>query len=212
MAKHNSLELSGKRFTRLVAVSRTERRRRGLVVWECVCDCGEIVHVTSTNLNLGLTRSCGCYQKDMQREAITKHGRARTPEYRAWVDLKTRCTSSSNSRWEGYGGRGIKVCDRWLESFENFYADMGDRPSVKHSIDRIDNDGDYCPENCQWATPKEQYSNRSTNRYLTYQGRTLNVTEWSAEIGISREVLYNRLSKGWSEERALTTPLKASNS
>jgi len=203
-----SLDLSGRVFGRLAVVFRTEERKCGSIVWECRCECGKVVHAKSTNLHLGLTRSCGCYQKDMQRKAVTRHGRARTPEYRAWADLKVRCTCQTNSRWDGYGGRGISVCERWLESFEAFFEDMGERPSSKHSIDRIDNNGNYEPSNCRWATWEEQYKSRSCNVFIEYKGETDTISGWSRRLGIHRNTLDKRIKNGIPIEEAFNRPVR----
>ncbi|MEM9927268.1 MAG: hypothetical protein AAF915_26585 [Cyanobacteria bacterium P01_D01_bin.50] len=124
--------------------------------------------------------------------------------YTAWRNMKERCSSSWKPNFHRYGGRGIKVCKRWLESFDAFYQDMGKRPSPKHSIERIDNDGDYSPENCKWATPKEQCRNKSNNRYITYQDKTLTITEWSRKTGWSTATINNRIKRGLPLEQVLT--------
>jgi hypothetical protein len=113
--------------------------------------------------------------------------------------------------WYAYGARGIKVCDRWLDSFENFYADMGDRPSSKHSLDRIDNDGNYEPDNCQWAIAKVQCNNKSDNRLITALGKTMTLTQWGDETGLHIETIRYRLKHGWSPDKTMTTPLKVTS-
>jgi len=125
-------------------------------------------------------------------------------EYRIWIDIKSRCCNSKNKRYKDYGKRGIVICDRWLNSFENFYEDMGPRPSNKYSIDRKDNNGNYCKENCRWATRDEQCSNRRTNQLITYNGITQTRTKWAKEIGISANSLKRRILNGWTTEQALT--------
>ena len=123
----------------------------------------------------------------------TTHGMKGTPEYLAYTSMKNRCNNKHTPSFKDYGGRGIKVCERWLESFENFYEDMGDRPSKKHSLDRIDNDGSYCPENCKWSTVKEQAMNRRTTRLITYKGETGCVSYFAEKYGIKNNVLWNRI-------------------
>lgn len=140
----------------------------------------------------------------------TRHGSARrgkvTPTYRTWTSMIRRCTMPSQDSYPLYGGRGIIVCERW-RTFENFLLDMGEKPSSRHSIDRLDRNGNYEPGNCRWAIEKEQQRNRSTNRLLTYKGQTLTVVEWSEITGIGSPAIRTRLDKhGWSVERALETP------
>lgn len=134
---------------------------------------------------------------------------SRTPEYNAWINIKARCYNINNPRYASYGGRGIKVCEKWKHSFDNFLTDMGERPSDKHSIDRIDNDGDYTPENCRWATMTRQQNNKKDNTYLTHNGMTLSLADWARKVGINQVTLSARLTKrGWSVEKALSTPVK----
>lgn len=129
-------------------------------------------------------------------------------EYSSYLNIRARCTNPNNNRYHRYGGRGIKVCDRWMESFLNFLEDMGRCPGDEYSIDRIDPDGDYSKENCRWATRKEQANKRRTSRYLTYKGETLTSAQWCDRIGISQSALHSRLKAGWPIERALEEPLK----
>jgi hypothetical protein len=138
------------------------------------------------------------------------HGHCRrgqeTPEYVVWRNMIARCTDSRHKSFSRYGGRGIKVCERWEESFEAFWNDMGDRPSPKHSLDRRDNDGDYTKSNCRWSTTREQARNRSNNVLLTHNGITRSVADWADALDIRRHILYGRIAMGWSVERTLGTP------
>lgn len=138
----------------------------------------------------------------------TKHGWSKTTEYQSWLNMKARCYKPSTKEWGIYGGRGIAVCDRWRDSFPNFLADLGPKPTPKHSIDRINSDGNYEPSNCRWASTVVQASNTSRNVPITYQGRTQTYTAWARELGMNNETLRNRLVKGWDIERALTTPVR----
>ena len=136
------------------------------------------------------------------------HGMSGTPTHMAWVGMRQRCLNPSGNRYHRYGGRGIKVCERWLESFENFLADMGESP-IGMSLDRIDNDGDYEPNNCRWADDSEQNRNRSIAKIVTAQGITMTLPEWSDKTGIPQHVLRNRLYRdGWDTDRAVSTPVK----
>ncbi len=179
--------------------------------WRCRCVCGTEKVVQSDPLKARRSRSCGCLRDERSREgAATRfrtHGKSKTPESNAWTALKSRCLSRGNPAYRNYGGRGITVCDRWRDSFENFLADMGPRPSVRHSIDRIDNDGPYSPENCRWVTIAEQNRNRRGCEPIEWNGRAMMLSEWAAEIGISPDALRARLEHGWSLARALSTGL-----
>ena len=132
-----------------------------------------------------------------------RHGMARCPEHRSWMALRNRCNCPTNSRYSRYGGRGITVCERWND-FTAFYADMGPRPSPKHSIERIDNDGSYSPENCRWATAAEQSYNRRNKTFITAMGRTMRLCEWARELGTNASTIRNRLLRGWSPDRAVS--------
>jgi len=132
----------------------------------------------------------------------------KTPEYRSWDNMKQRCFNPNHKRYLDWGGRGITVCDRWKNSFENFLADMETKPTPKHSIDRIDNDSDYCLENCRWATKAEQQNNQRSNRLITIACVTLNIAQWAKEMGFKRTVIWNRLKAGWSDYDAVMTPVR----
>lgn len=176
--------------------------------WICVCSCGGRVTVKTGNLRSGNTKSCGCYQKDRVTESLTTHGMTGTKVYAAWASMIQRCTNPKNPGWKDYGGRGIKVCERWM-NFENFYADMGDLPFDGAEIERKDNDGGYCKENCIWATHKEECNNRRSSHKITFQGRTQTARQWEEELGFPLKILHNRIKvQKWSEEKAITTPIR----
>lgn len=159
------IDLTGKIFTKLTAIREVGRSRHGNVLWECSCCCGTIVTVRSCDLKSGNTKSCGCHNKETRLKNSVTHGKSKTPEYRTWKSMRQRCESKNNSGYHKYGARGIGVCSRWSR-FENFYLDMGEKPTPNHSIERINNDGDYRPGNCKWATKTEQVRNqrpRNTN-------------------------------------------------
>jgi len=178
-----------------------------------LCDCGNTKVVSSPQLKRSKTRSCGCLARELMtgnRYAAT-HGKSHLPEFKTWEGMIQRCTNSNDKGYFRYGGRGIKVCDRWLNSFENFLADMGLKPGPKYSIDREDNNGNYEPGNCRWATIQEQCRNRSSNKLVEFDGRTKSVQEWADEKGLNHSALSHRLRLGWSVERALNTPLRIRN-
>lgn len=182
----------------------------------CGCDCGQVAVVQAAALVHGATRSCGCLAKETTRARVTTHGGAgpvTAPEYNIWRSMKARCTNPAIPNFKHYGGRGITVCAQWRDSFEAFLADVGPRPSMQHTLDRIDNNGPYtgpCTAyptgNVRWATGTVQHSNTRTNHVLTFNGLTQTVTHWAHALQMPVDRLYGRLRKGWSVERALTTP------
>jgi hypothetical protein len=133
----------------------------------------------------------------------------RAPEYSVWHGMKNRCSDPTSQRWHRYGGRGIRVCDRWLNSFENFYADMGPRPGPDYQIDRIDNDGDYEKSNCRWVTRLVNSNNKESNRMIEFRGKTQSLSQWAREVGLTKGALETRMNTGWTVERALTEPVGA---
>jgi hypothetical protein len=169
----------------------------------CRCRCGTERPVNRFNLAAGKSRSCGC-------GCARVRGVGRTPEYHAWWSMIDRCSRETHRSYHRYGGRGIAVCDRWIDSFDNFLSDMGPRPSSDHSIDRIDNDGDYEPANCRWATRKQQSNNRCQTILLTIGNETRSVKEWSEVSPVSEDAISARLKDGWSTEDAVMTPPRRS--
>lgn len=187
--------LTGLTFDRLTVVGYLGRIGANNT-WDCVCRCGSRRAVSGGNLKSGHTQSCGCLHKEKTSEATKTHGASKSAEYRIWNGMKNRCLDKSNVNFDRYGGRGITVCARWLNSFEAFLADMGQRPSSKHSIDRINNNGNYEPGNCRWATAKEQANNTSANVLLTINGLTKPLSIWAAEYGLDRSVVMSRVING----------------
>ncbi len=205
--KHSTFR-DGDRFGFWVLVAIAAPYRNGQTRWICRCDCGtEGIKLLGTLIS-GESKSCGCRRAAVARDAHTRHGRWKTSEYLTWGAMKARCYNPNNKRYENYGGRGIRVCERWRDSFAAFYEDMGSRPSPKHSIDRIDNDGDYEPSNCRWATASEQLRHTTRNKHITYKGETLCVTDWATRLNLPPKRLRSRLSRGWTVEGALETPLR----
>ena len=203
----NAIDLTGHRYGALVVQALGPPYRppsgadRGARMWLCQCDCGRRTAVMGRNLRNGHTTSCGCRR--------VRHGEyvgdsLASPELAAWHSMIGRCTNRNSHAWHRYGGRGIRVCERWRSSFADFLADMGRRPSDRHSIDRIDNDGHYEPANCRWATKVEQGVNRGNNRRITARGKSLTAPEWSRLTGLHRDTIASRLARGWDPERAVS--------
>lgn len=208
VAKYERIE-PGEAFGRLTVVERAETRPAGNLVWLCECVCGQRVKCLSGNLRSGRTQSCGCYNQELRKKPKKlKHGMCLTAEYTVWHGMLSRCRNRLDPTYRNYGARGITVCRRWCLSFENFFADMGPRPSPSHTLDRFpDNNGNYEPGNVRWATLIEQANNKRTTRLITYEGTTLSVSQWSRVLGISPQGLFYRLSTR-SVKSALTDPVK----
>lgn|SRR3990167_723912 len=158
------LDLTGMRFDRLLVKSRSHSNQHGQSMWSCVCDCGTVKVVCVSALRGRLTKSCGCLSRENTATINFLHGKSKTPEWAAWYNMIARCTDAKNDAWKWYGARGIMVCERWLGSFSSFLSDMGLRPSPTHSLDRVDNNGNYTPQNCRWATSLEQRRNTRRNK------------------------------------------------
>lgn len=148
------------------------------------CSCGKDFIVMLNKLRQGKTKSCGCYMKTPSNSSSFSHGRTKSPEYKSWCHMKDRCLNPKNHKYINYGARGIRVCKEWLDSFENFLADMGDKPGPGYTIDRIDNNGNYCPSNCKWSTPKEQSNNRRSSAFVLYKGKKMTISECADTAGI----------------------------
>lgn len=181
-------------------------------MYECICSCGTERVVPRTCLRSGNTKSCGCYKVDRSTEINKIHGGAKRglhePEYRTYRSMKKRCLDPKNNRFNSHGGRGVTICERWLSSYSNFLEDMGRKPSPKHSIERIDNNGNYCKENCHWATSIQQANNRRSNKILTLNGQSKTIAEWGRITGFGWSVIQQRLRRGDTVEQSLTTPVR----
>ena len=189
---HNFQDLTGQTFGRLTALRFDGYRNRDS--WFlCQCECGKEKSIRARNLKKGQTQSCGCYHDDFHLYINHTHGMTKTPIHAVWLTMRQRCNDVNLPTYLHYGGRGIKVCERWQHSFENFYTDMGPRPTPKHTLERIDNDGPYSPENCCWSTRKEQANNRRSCHLVTYNDKTQNLTQWSEETGIKMGTLWHRI-------------------
>lgn len=197
-------DLTGKKFGRWRIVAMLEGQKA-----KAICECGNEREVFAQTLKHSKSLSCGCLSREINSgpkpaisERLTTHGQSKTPIYKVWAAMLARCSNATNPAYCNYGGRGISVCERWLK-YENFIADMGHRPSDKHSIERINNDGNYEPTNCKWATKKEQCNNMRTNRFLVFNGESKTMSQWAESLGVSRDTIRGRLRRGATVEQAL---------
>lgn len=203
------LNLDGQVFGRLTVI-REAAKRGELIAWLCKCSCGNTNIVTTHDLRGNKTKSCGCLNHENKSQQT--HGDCASLEYKAWTAMKDRCCGVNHSAYESYHGRGITICERWIYSYENFLQDMGRKPDPKMSLDRIDNDGNYCPENCRWATIKQQNNNSRNCRIIEHKGEKMSTTQWAEAYGIGSRLLRDRIDVlKWDFEKALITPARKIN-
>lgn len=203
-------DISGQRFGRLTVLERV--RLNGEMTWKCRCDCGNITYQQYHFLHTGKVKSCGCYSKDVARKQMTRHGDYKTRLYSIYLNMKNRCRNKSNKEWKCYVGKGIKVCDEWANDylkFKDWALSHGYNDNL--TIDRIDNDKGYSPENCRWADRKTQDTNKSNNVKITINGVTKTLSEWSELSGINQMTLSHRLNAGWSKQDFLAPVGKIPN-
>lgn len=195
------LDITGQRFGRLTALKRLYSANNGVSYWLCKCDCGNEVVRGLGSLRTNRNHSCGCWIKE--GNMCRRHSACKTITYRSWSSIKARCKDKTDSHYADYGGRGIKVCDRWLgkHGFENFLADMGERPGKEYSIDRIDVNGNYEPSNCRWATAETQANNKRSNIYIEHNGERHSICDWSRSFGVDAKRARKRYYRGLSFER-----------
>lgn len=208
------IDLTGQRFERLTVIQLPSQQNKRNLMWECQCDCGNKSKVSTGNLKSGHIKSCGCLQKDITSARSKKHGQSTSSEYRIWQLIRNRCFNKNTPKYPSYGGRGIKVCERW-RNFEHFFSDMGCRPGEFYSIDRKNNNGNYscgkCREclengwvsNCRWATPEEQIRNTRRNVFLEFEGKRLCVTDWARYYNVSVASLRSRIKRGQTLKDAI---------
>lgn len=194
--------LIGSTFGKWSVLSLHHTDKKSGQFWLCRCECGETRPVSTNRLNSG-SKSCGCAKKSGKGHNLYKHGLSGRPEYRNWMSMKSRCAYPKAASWRNYGANGITVCDRWRNSFEAFLEDMGEKPSPDHTIDRIDASLGYSPENCRWATKREQNNNRRDNRRVTLNGESLTIAEAARATGIPYGTIRHRLNSGKSDQEAL---------
>ena len=200
------VDISGETFGRLTAHNVIGRNKHNQLLWRCSCECGNEKVVLGMCLRRGEVQSCGCYHKERIAQINKRHGMTKTPIYGIWWAMMQRCYDKGSHAYHRYGGRGINVCEKW-QTFEGFYEDMGDRPSGL-SLERIDNSGDYSPENVVWADAKAQARNRRSTVYLEHDGQRKSMAEWSEETGIRIGTLWARIKRGMPVSEALTRELR----
>jgi len=198
------------KYNRLTLIKLSHKDNWGKQYWLCECDCGNIKTYRLSHIKQGRTKSCGCLNAEQRINGAT-HGHARGDKasrtYVSYQHIKARCNNPKHKQYPDYGGRGITVCDRWLESFENFLADMGECPDGL-TIERLDNDLGYSPDNCIWADMVAQANNRRSSRIIKFDGKSLTIAEWSRETGIKHGTISWRLAQGWSVHDALFLALE----
>lgn len=200
----------GQIFGKLTTIALNGQDRHGRKLWDCQCECGKVANVKATYLSNGVTKSCGCekYSGLGQSRHGHKPEHKASQVYKCWTNMKSRCTNPKATGFHRYGGRGIKICDRWMESFENFLADMGEPPTPAHSIERKDNDGNYEPGNCIWADRLAQrLNNTCPTRWITINGERMILKEAVERFSpVKYGIVASRLHRGWNEMEAIMTP------
>lgn len=203
------IDLTGHKYGRVTVVSYFGHKGRR-TAWNCLCECGNKFVTTGDALRTGKTSSCGCYRHEREVEANTTHGKRNTRIYRTYATMKQRCYCKTNFKYKNYGERGIKICDEWLHNFMSFYNwAMENGYNDTLTIERIDVNGNYCPENCTWIPLGEQAKNKTTNRIILYNGQKDILSNWCKSLGLNYKTTHNRLSNGWSVEDAFKTKVCA---
>ena len=199
----------GNRYGKLLVIREAQSNKRGLARWLCKCDCGNETIQNGADLRNNKVVSCGCYQREELKNRRLIHGEYKSTEFKTWIGILSRCENKNNKDYIHYGGRGIKICDKWRNSFQEFLNDMGRKPFKNYSIERKDYNGDYCPENCCWANTLTQVRNSRRNLFIDYNGEIKCLSAWAEEIGIKYGTLSTRIHQlNWPIEKALTTPVR----
>ena len=205
----HKVDMVGKKFGKLTVLFESEPYVKpcgqSMIKYHCKCDCGNETDVVGSKLRTGHTTSCGCHRKEL----LYKHGYGKLRLHRIWQAMISRCYYKGDVGYKNYGGRGISVCEEWLNDFLSFEKWATSNGYKEHlTIDRIETDGNYEPSNCRWATYREQANNKRNNHILTVNGVSMTISQWSDITGLPMSALYNRVSKGWDSERVVTTPLR----
>lgn len=205
-----AIDITGQRFGRWTVIEKAPDKRKGSnMVWKCICDCGTVKYVNGAMLRTGETKSCGCYNSDVVIQRNTKHGKSNTRLYVIWSDMKDRTTRKNSENYYRYGARGIKVCDEWLNDFSTFEKwAIENGYNDKLTIDRIDNNGDYEPNNCRWADTTTQMNNTSRNKYIEYQGETHTLAEWCRMLKLNYDMVRGRIDRGWEKDKWFIPPVR----
>ena len=195
----------GEKYNNLLVIGESTRKN-GARHFECKCDCGNITVVRKFNILNGITKSCGCLKLIMTKKINTTHGMTKTPLYQAWINMKARCLNKKHKAYDDYGGRGICVCDEWINDFNSFmnWANINGYDKTL-TIERINVNGDYCPDNCSWIPMSDQLKNKRNTVRLSLNGDTRIISDWSTITGIGRHTIHCRIKRGWSAEKTLTT-------
>lgn len=209
--RYKGQDLTGHKYGRLTVLSLEYSTKKKQYHWRCKCDCGNITHASEwqlTTSNSKGKKSCGCLAHDILVRRSTTHCHSHDPLYVTWRNMKTRCYNHNYELYHRYGGRGIKICEEWLD-FDHFYKWSIENGYAKGlSIDRIDNDKDYSPDNCRWTTPTVQARNTRRSKFVEYNGQLKTVAEWAEEYGVTYHILSSRLYRGWSMDDAINIPAK----
>lgn len=202
------IDITGNKYGMLTVIRRVENAPKGVARWECRCDCGNVAIVRGRNLKNGSVKSCGCLI-GVSNKSRSTHGMSRTRLYQVWINIKARCYHESHPAYKSYGARGVKMCNEWLNSFEAFAEwSLSNGYRDELTIERVDNNGDYEPENCKWIRLGEQAKNRRSNIMITYQSETHNLSEWCEKYKKDYRLVYNRIHKNkWDFERAMFEPV-----
>ena len=204
----NFINLTGQTFGRLTIIERAENAKNKATRWKSVCKCGNKIVVLASSLRSGRTKSCGCLNSETTAKRNFLHGMSHSSEHNIWWAMIQRCYNPNNNAFDRYGGRGVTVCNEWRDNFMAFFNHVGPRPSSKYSIDRVDNDGNYEPNNVRWATRKQQADNKRNNHLIMFNGRLKNLTQWAKIVGVNKKTLFNRINTlNWPIEKALTKPI-----
>lgn len=202
------IDLTEQKFGRLTVIKRVEKQNKTRsAYWLCQCECGNTTIVSSPNLKNKHAMSCGCLQQESRLTHSITHGLAKTRIYRIYLGMKKRCYNKNYFQFQYYGGKGIRICDEWLNNFKSFYDwSIANNYNDTLTIDRINSNGNYCPENCRWVDKYVQANNKKTNKLITYNNETHTMTEWSKITGLTYSTIQHRLDRNWDIEKALTTP------